>query len=485
MKISVLIPVYNAAPFLRETLRCALEQSLPAHEIIALNDGSQDESGKILSEYGQIRVIDVAHEGISKARNRLLSEAEGDWIAFLDADDLWEPDKLEKQAAYVREHPECQLVFSAVDTFMDPSVKNPSSRQMEMMEANYPYLLQAGFIRKDLFERLGGFREDYSYFEDTDWLMRVSRAGVFLHKLPEILCHYRIHGNNSMLYADMRRKNYMKMLAAAARARRLSGKEGEDLRGSEVFQFKRKPKEQESENVAEKSTLSVIIPAYNGERYLREAITSVTQQKLPSEFSNLEILVVDDGSTDGTVALAESLPGVRCLRCEHRSAGAARNSGICESSGKFLMFLDADDVLREDAVMSLFQTFGENTNLTAVFGMAEDFFSPELSERERSGLRLREGSYRGFFSGCILVRREVFSTECVGLFNESLLSGETVDWLLRFRDVHSGSKEKDWKECPFITVSRRIHKSNTGRLHADQERMHYAGLLRRRLRNKS
>ncbi|MHC4407236.1 MAG: glycosyltransferase family 2 protein [Planctomycetota bacterium] len=97
-QVSVIIPCYNAARFLGEAIDSALDQSLPPLEVIVVDDGSTDRSAAIAQSYGSpVRLIRQRHEGESTARNRGIDEARGDWIAFLDADDLWMSTKLERQ----------------------------------------------------------------------------------------------------------------------------------------------------------------------------------------------------------------------------------------------------------------------------------------------------------------------------------------------------------------------------------------------------
>lgn len=446
MKISVLMPVYNAEAFLEETLESILSQTLPPYEIIALDDGSTDGSAAILEKRKEIRLIRSGHRGVNRARNLLIREAAGDIVAFMDADDLWDPCKLEKQAAVLEQHPECDIAVCSAETFLDSSVTDPSYRQKELAASSFPFLLQASLIRRELFDRFL-FNETLASGEDTDWFMRVTAAGVRICRMQETLCRYRIHGSNISLHADTRKDTYLKMIAAAARRGR-----------------------------ALPPDLSVIIPAYNAEKYLKEAVDSVKSQVLPGALSRMEILVADDGSTDGTAALAESLTGVRCLRGPHSCAAAARNRAVRAAGGRYLLFLDADDVLTEGAAAALYKPFEEG-EICACFGRAADFVSPELKEEDMSGVMVRKNAYQGFLSGCVLVRKSVFEE---GLyFDEALKSGETVDWLLRFREKH-----KDSAQIGALTCRRRIHLDNTGRLRALEERENYAALLRQRLKGK-
>lgn len=118
--VSVVIPCYNGAKFLRETLDSVLSQTYPVLEVLVIDDGSTDDSAAIAESYGSpIRVIRQPNQGESVARNRGIDEAKGDWIAFLDADDLWEPVKIEKQIAFSELHPEVKCIHTAWKRFGD------------------------------------------------------------------------------------------------------------------------------------------------------------------------------------------------------------------------------------------------------------------------------------------------------------------------------------------------------------------------------
>ena len=217
--------------------------------------------------------------------------------------------------------------------------------------------------------------------------------------------------------------------------------------------------------------LSVILPAYNAERYLEEAVSSVRRQRWVGE---TEILLVNDGSADGTAALAERL-GLRVLNKERGGAASARNGGILASRGAWILLLDADDVLCDGALEALCRPFGERPETAAVFGRAEDFLSPELTPEQRSGMKVRDGGYDGVLPGCSLIRRTVF--DAIGLFDESLKSGETVDWMMKLRASGLQTVKLDT-----VTLRRRLHLTNTGRVDPRQEMLNYAALLRKRMK---
>lgn len=217
-------------------------------------------------------------------------------------------------------------------------------------------------------------------------------------------------------------------------------------------------------------TLSVIIPAYQAEKYIDQAIGTVRQQRWDGQ---TEIIVVDDGSSDATADRAEAL-GVTVLGKERGGAASARNMGLRASSGSLILFLDADDLLTENALPDLYQAL-IGSNADAVFAMAEDFVSPELTDAEKAALRPRTAPYGGVLPGCSLIRRQVF--DAVGFFDSTLKSGETVAWQMKLRD--SGIPTV---QIPVVTLKRRLHLSNTGRIHQKQEMANYAALLRKRMK---
>ena len=219
--------------------------------------------------------------------------------------------------------------------------------------------------------------------------------------------------------------------------------------------------------------LSVIIPAYQAEKYLAEAVASVHAQGWQGE---VEIAIIDDGSADNTPAIAKELGNI-VLSQSRGGAARARNAGLRATTGEWVLLLDADDVLTDGALSRLLEEFEKQPELMAAFGKAVDFISPELTDEQRRELQPRPDSYGGVLPGCSLIRRRVF--EEIGLFDESLNSGETVAWQMKLRDAKLPTISID-----FVTLKRRIHMTNTGRVSAKQEMLNYAAILRRRMQKK-
>lgn len=217
-------------------------------------------------------------------------------------------------------------------------------------------------------------------------------------------------------------------------------------------------------------TLSVIIPAYQAEKYIAQAVDSVRAQNWVGQ---TQIIVIDDGSADNTAAEAEKL-GLQVIRKTQGGAASARNEGLRAATGQLVLLLDADDVLTEGALAAMYDAMTEK-GVDAVFAMAEDFVSPELTDAQKAELKPRPAAYGGVLPGCSLIRRSVFDT--IGLFDDTMRSGETVAWQLKLRDAGIQTAQ-----IPYVTLKRRLHLTNTGRTQQKQEMANYAALLRKRMR---
>ena len=219
--------------------------------------------------------------------------------------------------------------------------------------------------------------------------------------------------------------------------------------------------------------LSVIIPCFNTGQYLVQAVASVREQQASFSLTT-EIIVIDDGSTDGCV---EHLQGsdLKILHQDHQGASAARNYGMKEATGDYLLFLDADDVLVNDAIELLYQKLMQKENTAIALGMAEEFISEEIDAKTAAELPKKEVPFGAFLSGCCFGKKEELLK--VGFFDTSLnQAGETVDYLARLRNSGLSVVQLDK-----VTVRRRIHLTNSGRVLMQGQMQDYATIIRRRL----
>ncbi|WNM57925.1 glycosyltransferase family 2 protein [Candidatus Nitrospira allomarina] len=213
--VSVIVPVYNAAKFLRETLESILGQTYTPFEIIAVNDGSTDSSLKILEEYAhQIQCIHQENQGVAIARNVGVEWSLGSYVAFCDADDIWFPRKLEWQMDIVKRHPCVGVVAGFMEKIDElgrtlDSGQKPSDlydqprnlKQVLLMEGNL-IGMSTSLIRKEIFQEIGGFQPGNKDLkaEDYDlWIRAAGKTKIYLSSKYvgqyRVLKHSRSHGS--------------------------------------------------------------------------------------------------------------------------------------------------------------------------------------------------------------------------------------------------------------------------------------------------
>jgi glycosyltransferase involved in cell wall biosynthesis len=220
--------------------------------------------------------------------------------------------------------------------------------------------------------------------------------------------------------------------------------------------------------------ISVIIPVRNCEQYLGEAIRSILAQA----HRPVEIIVVDDGSTDGTAQVAQSFgPPVVCVAHDRHNTAAARNRGVELAQGEFLAFLDADDVWSDNKLSLQLSALEAHLELDAVFGLVENFISPDLDEAARKRLRCPPERMAGLTAGAMLIRRGAF--ERLGYFDPQWQIVEVVDWCVRAIE-----KGMSYQVLPELVMRRRLHATNKTTRQREEQieyvRMAKAALERRR-----
>jgi glycosyltransferase involved in cell wall biosynthesis len=214
--------------------------------------------------------------------------------------------------------------------------------------------------------------------------------------------------------------------------------------------------------------ISVLIGVYDGEAYLGEAIESVLSQ----DYAPVEVIVVDDGSTDGSADVARTFPGVRVLQQENAGNGGARNRAVAEASGELYAFLDADDRFTPGKLSLQKAALDADPGLDMVFGHVSEFLSPELDEETRSKLRPPAPEPMPWTSpNLMLIRRESF--ERVGPFATDVRVGVTVDWFARAAEA--GLRHSI---LPEVVLERRLHTQNNG-LRESASRTQYLEVIRR------
>ena len=205
-KVAVIIPAYNAMTYLQETLESVLQQTFTDFEVLIVDDGSSDnivEWANGLTD-DRVKFISQSNQGVSTARNFAISEASGDYIAFLDADDLWEKTKLEKQAQFLDDNPTVGLV--ATWMMLTDSQGNPGAEvkidfkqgniRKELIEISLIPCGSIPMVRKVCFNKVGLFDSTLRFGEDWEMWTRIA-ADYDFGLIKETLVYYRQHSNNS------------------------------------------------------------------------------------------------------------------------------------------------------------------------------------------------------------------------------------------------------------------------------------------------
>jgi glycosyltransferase involved in cell wall biosynthesis len=195
MRISVIIPAYNASATLFETLDSVAAQTLPPDEVILVDDGSTDSTARIAAGHRlQPRLINKPHSGAAASMNLGVRSAAGECLAFLDADDLWSADKSRLQADYLAEHDQIDAVLGHFASFVCPSVPASARRRFVVSPDPQPgWLAGTMLIRADAMRRVGSLAEDLSNGYAIDWFDRAKAAGVRFHMADEVVLRRRLH----------------------------------------------------------------------------------------------------------------------------------------------------------------------------------------------------------------------------------------------------------------------------------------------------
>lgn len=201
--VSVVIPVYNGEPFLRETLESVLSQTYKAIEIIAVNDGSTDGSERILSEYGdRIRCIRQENAGVAAARNRGIAEARGEWVAFIDQDDLWDSRKLEAQFAAARGgdaviHAMAQGIDASGLVLAEGFLNVGRGEDLVAMIRACTVHIITAVVRRRTLDSVGGFDASNRFgSDDYQLFLRLAAQGAAFRYVNQVLAFHRVHDRN-------------------------------------------------------------------------------------------------------------------------------------------------------------------------------------------------------------------------------------------------------------------------------------------------
>jgi glycosyltransferase involved in cell wall biosynthesis len=220
--VSVIIPAYNAEPYLEEAISSVLGQDYRPIEIIVVDDGSTDDTAGVARGFGSsVRYEFQPNSGAGAARNKGVDLARGEFLSFIDADDLWGEGKLSAQMKVIREKPEADIVFGHVQQFYSPDMDEGQRRAISIPEETMQGF-HAGtmLIRRDDFLRVGHFESDLKMGEFIDWYARAKECGLKSVMMDCVLMKRRIHSNNMGTRERSHQSDYLRVLRASLQRRK-------------------------------------------------------------------------------------------------------------------------------------------------------------------------------------------------------------------------------------------------------------------------
>jgi glycosyltransferase involved in cell wall biosynthesis len=225
--ISCIVPVYNGERYLPEALESIFAQSHRPLEIIIVDDGSTDRTPQLVAGYrDRVRYLVQSSRGPSATRNLGVAASQGEFVAFLDPDDLWHPEKLARQMACFEARPELDLCVAHAQLFWSAELQGEAVRLRGQARGNIVpgYTTGTLLTRRTSFYTVGDFDSSLWFGDATDWFLRAADRGAVIELLPDVLLYHRIHVNNlSRRRASASREEFLQIVKRSLDNRRQAG----------------------------------------------------------------------------------------------------------------------------------------------------------------------------------------------------------------------------------------------------------------------
>lgn len=450
-KVSIIIPVYNGSKYLREAIDSALGQSYPNVEVIVVNDGSADSGAteKIALSYGnRIRYYSKENGGVSTALNYGIEKMTGEYFSWLSHDDVYYPNKISSQINYLMKNDLIDTILYGGYELIDESSQVRAQIKPENLypedKLNIPlFPIFRGLINgcsllihKSHFQKSGLFDENLLLVQDYAlWFKMFRNAEIKF--LSGISVKTRVHNEQQSIIKKERNLDECNSIWISF-INEVSIQEMCEMDGSPYLFYQKTADflkkytsyteaQRYAESLAQKAQdkISVVIPFFNRIPALIEAIKSVLSQS----YTNIEVLLIDDGSTDDIAPLKElEDKRLRYIYQEHKGTSAARNLGISLSTGEYIAFLDSDDIFlpgKLEKQLNYMKTHKLPFSHTSYLRMNMQGKPKQLINSGRFSGKVfpRILSSCGIAASTVMVKREVLNNL---RFKESIILGEDV-----------------------------------------------------------
>ena len=424
-EISVVIPTYNNGPEITRAINSVLSQDIFTDdeervEIIIINDKSDDNYvDNLLHLSKKHRTVKLIHNktrlGPSAARNCGIRYAKGALIAFLDADDEWPADKVKTLLPFFN-NKDTDVVGGKVKYIIGPGAAGILLRYEDTEQRLTHVHLGALLVRKALFEKGFYFDESLNFSEDVDWWFRLRENHVNIVLTEHTSLLYYVHGNNMSFNKSLKELQLLQVLHNSLQRRRTAGF-AENI--PQVADFRTQK---------ENPLISIILPLYNGKAFIDRTLKSIIAQT----YTNWELCIIDDGSTDGGAEFARKVyPQAKIYRQTNAGVAKARNAGIKLCLGELIAFIDQDDEWLPDKLQKQWALLKNNPYMAFVTcnqffkfndGVAPpDFFKEEILNEHRS-----------LTASALVVRKHAVLT--IGGFDEGMVFASDMDIVRRLRN---------------------------------------------------
>jgi glycosyltransferase involved in cell wall biosynthesis len=220
--VSALIPARDCERYVGEAIESALAQTHEAIEVVVVDNASSDGTAAVARRFDdRVRVVHEPRPGLGPARNAALAAARGEYIAFLDCDDLWDPHKTEMQIAAFDDDPAPDIVLGHVRQFVSPDLDPERAAELRIPAEPQPGLhVGAALVPRRVVSAVGRWREDIEVSDSLEWFLASRRLGFRERMLPDVVTLRRIHGGNHSLQNKERRGEWARVLKRDLDARR-------------------------------------------------------------------------------------------------------------------------------------------------------------------------------------------------------------------------------------------------------------------------
>ena len=471
--ISVITPVFDTpVPRLEEAIESVIAQAYENWQLLLIDDGSSDprllRALRVLATRDRRIILKNLgrHEGISAASNQGLALAQGEWVAFLDHDDVIESDALFQIVKLLQTHPDADLIYSDEDKLGDDGFEAPLFKPNWSPDffLSYNYIGHLTAVRSDLAQKAGGFRSQFDSAQDYDLFFRVIEQAREIHHIPRILYHWRrSHSSSAISVRQKPEQLEASRLAIEGHLKRRgeAARVAVDWR-THAFRVRRR--------LSEPKRISVIIWSRQGLESLKRCIDSVTSR---TSYPNYKIVIVQDDKCPGAPDFSSPFPHHLLRFSGEPNDSAVRNFAINQINDPWILFLEesiepiepdwltimAEHVQRDEVGAVGAQLLNPNGaieqagTVVGVNNTAQPAFHAFLGEHLGTNRQLQvTRNCSAVSSACMLTRREVLQR--TGGFDADL--GGTladVDLCLKMRRagyliVYTPFAKLCWHEAP-------------------------------------